>query len=107
MLVVSLLLIGFVNGDPLDCPEEAVELVGDTIATASNVTLWRSCGEIFLQPGWPHNFIRGLQPFFIIPELKFESDLKSENFSNMDHIGSLYEYSANWYFRDKVQDRGQ
>ena len=47
MLFVSLLFIGFVKGNPMDCPEEAVELAGSTIGTASNVTLWKSCGEIF------------------------------------------------------------
>ena len=45
-LVASLLFIGFVNGSPLDCPEEDVDLVGSTIGTASNVTMWRTCGEI-------------------------------------------------------------
>ena len=45
ILVVSLLLIGFVNGDPLECPEENFELVGNTIGTANNVTLWKACGE--------------------------------------------------------------
>ena len=45
ILVVSLLLIGFVNGDPLECPEEGFELAGNTIGTASNVTLWKACGE--------------------------------------------------------------
>ena len=45
VVAVSLLLIGFVNGDPLDCPEEDFELAGNTIGTASNVTLWKACGE--------------------------------------------------------------
>ena len=47
LLLFSYSYIGLVEPQLQDCPEENVDLVGNTIATMEDVQQWKICGELF------------------------------------------------------------
>ena len=47
LLLFSYSCIGLVVSSLEECPEEGVDLVGNTFATAENVNQWYACGELW------------------------------------------------------------